>query len=105
MENDERMNEIAKAAGGYAFQKGVEHGVTAATGNPLVGKAAGYATKAAPDSAKTGAAIGAATGAYAAGVVMKTGAIALGVSVFAPAVLGLAVVGGIVGLLCSESKK
>lgn len=92
-----------KAVGSISLAKGVEHGITAVTGNPVVGKAAGAATAIVPDRVKAGAAVGSMLGASAAGHAMVGGQIALGISAFCPAILvGAVLVGGIAWFLRDE---
>jgi hypothetical protein len=106
MANEEK---IIRTAGGVAFNRGVKTAVTAVTGNPALGEAAGVASAFAPDRAKSGAAAGALLGASAAGHAMTigtAGAMAFGTAMFLPFVLGGAVVvGGLAWLCGSEDSK
>jgi len=108
MAEDENVEKVVNTAGGVVFGHGVRKGVTAMTGNPLLGQVAGAVTTLAPDRAKAGATLGAVLGASAAGHAMTVGtagALAFGTAVFLPLVLGGAVVvGGLAWLFGSENK-
>ena len=107
--DDDNVEKVIRTSGGIAFGKGVEHAVTAATGNPALGKAAGVAAGFVPDHVKDGAALGGLIGGGIAGhaITLGTaGAFAMGMAVFVPFILGGAViVGGAAWLLGSDEKK
>ncbi len=108
MAENDNVEKVVSTAGGLAFGEGVRKGVTAMTGNPLLGQVAGAATVLAPDRAKAGATLGAMLGASAAGHAMTAGtagALAFGTAAFLPLVLGGAVVvGGLMWLFGNDKK-
>lgn len=106
--NDDNMGKIVRTSGTIAFSKGVDQAVTAVTGNPALGKAAGVAAAFVPDRVKEGAAVGGLFGGSIAGHAITAGtagAFAWGMAAFVPFILGGAViVGGAAWLLGSGSK-